>query len=136
MNHIDRTIARIPSMDAKARAALRRNAGSTLRKSPSSLDAQRIMDALDAFETAQPKASRFDITGLLAWEKFRHGETTFRAFHGDDLAGRIFMRANHSGTEKDVYSIEILGQVLPGDWHHIADARAAGEAAFAEKREK
>lgn len=44
----------------------------------------------------------------------------------------IFKRANHSGTEKDVFSVEILGELQPDVWHHIADARAAGEAAFAE----
>ncbi|MEQ9568485.1 MAG: hypothetical protein RLN85_22180, partial [Pseudomonadales bacterium] len=56
-----------------------------------------------------------------------------RAFFGDRNVGRILKRANHSGTEKDVYSVEILGELLPGVWHHIADARAAGEAAFAEQ---
>lgn len=72
-------------------------------------------------------------TGLLSWEKRRHGEATCRAFHEDRVVGRIFKRANHSGTEKDVYFVEILGQELPRDFHYIDDARAAGEAAFAAK---
>lgn len=131
MNHIDKFISRIPSMDANARTATRRNAENTLKKSPDSLDARRIIDVLDALDASQPKAERFDITGLLAWEKYQRGApTTVRAFFGDQLVGRIIKRANHSGTEKDVYSVEILGQRLAGNWHHIAHARAAGEASW------
>lgn len=135
MNHIDKFITRIPSMDAKARAATRRNAENILKKSPDSLDARRIIDVLDSLDASQPKAERFDISGLLAWEKYQRGATTtVRAFFGDQLVGRIIKRANHSGTEKDVYSVEILGEQLAGNWHYIADARAAGEASFAEKQ--
>ena len=135
MNHIEKFIARIPSMEAKARAVTRRNAENTLRKSPDNLDARRIVDVLDALAASQPKAERFDITGPLAWEKYQRGATTtVRAFFGDQLVGRIIKRANHSGTEKDVYSVEMLGQMLAGNWHHIVDAHAAGEASFADKQ--
>src|SRR6056297_1692505 len=103
MTNIDKIIERIASMDAKARTSLRRNAVNTLQKSPDSMDACRVIDALDAFEESLPKAERFDITGLLAWEKFQRGApTALRAFFGDQIAGRIIKRANHSGTEKDV----------------------------------
>lgn len=137
MNHVDKIIARIPSMDAKARATLRLNAENTLKKSPDSGDARRIVEALDAFEASRPKEERFDVTGLLAWEKYRRGApTTVRAFFGDQNVGRIIKRANHSGSEKDVYSVEILGKLLSRDWHHIAEARTAGEAAFAERQKR
>lgn len=133
-NNIDRIIEKIPMMEAKARAALRQNADEILKKTPESEDAQRVIDALDAFDKGRPKAERFDITGLLAWEKYQKGEATpFRAFYGDQVVGRIIKNANHSGTEKDVYSVEILGHVIPGAWHHISDARLAGETAFRER---
>ncbi|MEY8118450.1 hypothetical protein AB9F26_09310 [Falsihalocynthiibacter sp. BN13B15] len=135
MSHIDKIIAQIPSMDVNARARLQRNAENAIQKSPESPDARRVLNALDAFEADRPAAERFDITGLLAWEKYQRGAPTIvRAFFRDQTVGRIIKRANHSGTEKDVYSVNILGEMLSGDWHHISDARAAGEAAFAKRR--
>lgn len=135
MNHLDRTIARIPSMEAKARAVLRKNADDILTKSPGDPNAQRVLDALKAFEASQPKAARFTVTGLLSWEKYEQGATSsVRAFFGDQIVGRIFKRANHTSLDKEVYSVEVLGRSLPGNWHHIADARAAGEAAFVEQQ--
>ncbi len=136
MSHIEKVIARIPSMDARARAALRRNAEDKLAALPENANAQRVLDELDTIESSLPKNSKYDVTGLLAWEKYQMGEATpFRAFYGDQVVGRIMKRANHSGADKDVYSVEILERVIPGVWHHIADARAAGEAAFLELRD-
>ena len=89
-----------------------------------------MIAALNAFDGARPRASALDVTGLLAWKKHRHGEATFRAYHGDDAVGRIFKRADHSMTETNVYSVEILGNQVSGTFHHIRDAREAGECAF------
>lgn len=136
MSNIDKIIERIPMMEAKGRAVLRRNAMGTLTNTPESENAQRVVDALNVFEESRPRTERFDITGLLAWEKYLEGEATpFRAFHGDQVVGRIIKNANHSGTDKDVYSVEILGHAVPGAWHHIADARLAGETAFRKQSE-
>ena len=33
-------------------------------------------------------------------------KAAFRAFHGTEVVGRIFKRADHSSVEKDVYSVE------------------------------
>lgn len=131
MTQIDATIARIPTMTVQSRAALRRNADASLAKSPDSTDAQRILDAIDAFDAGRTKPSDLEVTGLLSWEKHRAGQAAFRAFHGAEVFGRIFKRADHSSVEKDVYSVEIDGQTLPGAFHHIKDAREAGERAFA-----
>lgn len=134
MSHIDAIIDRIPSMNAKSRANLRENIGSTLTKEPEDESACRILDALNAFEEASAKPQRLEVTGLLGWEKRPHNKQfTFRAFHKGRVVGKIFKRANHSGTEKDVYTVEILEQLLPRKFHHIKDARTAGEAAFAEQ---
>lgn len=135
MTQIDTTIARIPGMTAKSRAALRRNAEAALAKSSEDAAARRILDALDAFETERTKSSELEVTGLLSWEKHRAGQATFRAFHGAEIVGRIFKRADHSSLEKDVYAVEINGVTLPGAFHHIRDARAAGARAFAASRD-
>ncbi len=131
MTQTDATIARIPGMTAKSRVALRRNAQAALTKSPEDAAARRILDALDAFEGGVAKPSDREVTGLLSWEKHRAGQATFRAFHGAEVVGRIFKRADHSSVEKDVYAVEINGVTLPEAFHHIRDARMAGEEAFA-----
>jgi len=131
MSHIDKTIADLPNRSAKDRANLRRNADAMLKKSPGQNEALRLLVALDAFDASRAKPAKLEQTGLLAWEKYQKGEATpFRAYHGDRVVGRIIKRANHSGTKKDVYSVEILDQILAGVFHHISEARAAGEAAF------
>ncbi|MGK7654963.1 hypothetical protein ACSQ76_22000 [Roseovarius sp. B08] len=133
MSHIESTIARIPFMDARARARLRKNAEDNLQKKPE--DAHRVLQELDAFEDVNSQPQNLEKTGLLGWEKRPpdYKIYSFRAFHEGRVVGTIFKRANHSTTEKDVYSVEILSQQLPGKFHHIKDARAAGESAFAEQ---
>ena len=136
MTHqIDATIARIPGMTAQSRATLRRNAEAVLVKSSEDAAPRRLLDALDAFEAGRTKPSELEATGLLSWEKHRAGQATFQAFHGGDVVGRLFKRADHSSVEKDVYSVEINGVTLPGAFHHIRDARVAGERAFAASRD-
>ncbi len=134
MSHIDTIIARIPSMDARARAILRDNAGNNLKKNPDDSDARRVLDALNAFDDANDKPQSLKVTGLLAWEKRPHEKIyNFRAFHEGRVVGRIFKRADHSSTEKDVYTVEINDLQIPGQFHNIKDARAVGEAAFVEQ---
>ncbi|MCU9849387.1 hypothetical protein OEZ60_15405 [Defluviimonas sp. WL0024] len=135
MSHIEKTISRLPTMNAKALATLRGNANAALARKPDDQDARRLLDALDAMEGGKPKTAEFEVTGLLAWEKHRPGEGTFRAFHGENVVGRIFKRADHSSRDKDVYSLEILGAAIPGAFHHIRDAREAGEREFCSRRE-
>jgi hypothetical protein len=135
MTQTDATIARIPGMTAQSRAALRRNAEAALAKSPDDGTARRLLDAIDTFEAGRAKPSELEVTGLLSWEKHRDGQATFRAFHGTEVVGRIFKRADHSSVEKDVYAVEINGVTLPGAFHHIRDAREAGERAFAASRD-
>jgi hypothetical protein len=134
MSHIEKTIVRLPSMNAKDRATLRGNAMAVLARKPGDKDARRLLEAIDAIEAAKPKAAEFEVTGLLSWEKYRAGESTFRAFHNETVVARIFMRANHSDNDKEVYSLEVLGQEIHGAFHHIRDARAAGEREFASRR--
>lgn len=130
MTQIDATIARIPTMTATSRAALRKNAEVRTVRQPGDTEARRVIEALDTFEDTRPKTATVEVTGLLAWEKYRPGEATFRAFHGEESVGRIFKRADHSMTDKDGYSVEILGEAVEGVFHHIRDARKAGERAF------
>lgn len=133
MSDIKAIIDRIPCMNAKSRANLRENIAKTLANTPEDESACRILDALNAFEEADAEPQRLEVTGLLGWEKRPHTKTfTFRGFYEGRVVGQILKRANHSGTEKDVYTVDILEQLLPGKFHHIKDARVAGEAAFGE----
>lgn len=135
MSQIEKTVARLHAMNAKALATLRENANAVLARKPDAEDARRLLDALDAIEAAKPRADQFEVTGLLSWEKHRPGVGAFRAFHGEHVVGRIFKRADHSSLDKDVYSLEVLGTAVPGAFHHIRDARDAGEREFACRRE-
>ncbi len=73
-----------------------------MKKSPGQKDALRLLGARDAFEANRAKPVKLELTGLLAWEKYKKGDATpFRAFHGDRVVGRIIKRANHSGIEKN-----------------------------------
>ncbi|HHX89579.1 MAG TPA: hypothetical protein GX700_07360 [Paracoccus sp.] len=136
MSHIDETIARIPAMSRKAREEWALKTRNMLKKSPGHADALRLKSALEAAEAVRPPQARLEITGMLAWEKHQSGESTFRAFQGEREVGRIFKRADHSGSESEVYSVTILGQVVAEAIHHIRDARVAGEAAFRALSEK
>lgn len=131
MSNDDKIIEGIKFKDAKSRAAMRRNAERAIVKAPENELAHRIIAELDAVEGGLQKPSEFEVTGLLSWEKHRAGQATFRAFHGEKVVGRIFKRADHSMANKDVYSVEILGETLPGSFQHIRDARDAGEQAYA-----
>lgn len=137
MSNIEKILARIPSMDARARTRLRKNAQAKLKLNLGNEDARRVIDVLDELEKANFQPQNLVKTGLLSWEKrpLEKKIFSFRAFHEDCVVGWIHKRANHSSTEKDVYSVEILGQTIPGQFHFIADARAAGEAAFTEQNQ-
>ena len=94
MTHFDRTIAGLHEKSARVRATLRRNAEAMLRRVPGHPDARRLLDALNAIETERSAPAHRHVTGLLAWETYRAGATTFLGYHGDQVVGRIFMRAN------------------------------------------
>jgi hypothetical protein len=130
MSNVEKIIARLPHMTAKELAAVRRNVDTALVKRPGDADALRVLHELNAVTSLKPEPSAFEVTGLLSWEKHRPGESTFRAFHGDSVVGGIFKRDDHSGMDKEVYTLEILGRAVAGAFHHIRDARAAGEAEF------
>lgn len=130
MSYINNIIASVPTMSPKERKEWAAKAENMLKKSPEHSDARRLIDALAAAETRRPPDNQLEITGVLAWEKHQHGETTLRAFYGDKVVGKIFKKANHSSKDKDVYSVEILGQNVADAIHHIKDAREKGEEVF------
>lgn len=135
MSLIEKMIAQLPDMTAKARAAHLNNVKVALAKNPDDPGARRLLEAHEALDETIPTTSGVDVTGLLSWEKNRAGTSTFRAFHDGKVVGRIFKGANHSVLHKDVYELEILGTKVPGRFHHILDAREAGERAFTSRRE-
>jgi len=42
----------------------------------------------------------------------------------------ILKRTTHKGHDKEIYTVEVLGTPLPDRFHHVAEARAAGSAAW------
>ena len=123
-----KTIARIPLMDSKKRASTRKNAENKLKEAPDNEDARRILAALDAFEDPPRMVS----TGLLKWElqPREQKKYKFHAFHDDHEVGYIFKDKNHTSMGKHVYQVVINDQALEEQFHHIKDARVAGEVAF------
>jgi hypothetical protein len=53
-----------------------------------------------------------------------------RGFVDGVPVARIFVGATHTATRKEVYPAEVLGTPSPDRFHRIADALAAGSAAF------
>ncbi len=137
MTPTEKTIARIPEMSRLQRKALRANAERLAANG--SGEARAVLDALDSAEAqtgraARPTSDGLQSTGLLQWEPRARGTTSTHAFHEGRKVGRIFKHGNHSNADKEVYTVEILGTPLPRRFQHIAEARTAGEAAFAERQ--
>lgn len=130
MSHIDNMIARLPAMSAAQISVLQDNARNILREQPENADAQRVLDAIAGITQAGPDSESHLVTGVLSWEKHRPDAPRFHAFHDGAEVGCIFKRANYSNSDKDVYSLVILGQTIPGTFQHVGDARHAGEAAM------
>ena len=103
MTQIENLKAKIPSMDAKAKSRLRQNASSILSRNPGDANAREILEFLNAEEATQPRGDRYDVTGLLSWETYRSDQSVFRAFHEDDVVGRIFMR----GMQESAFSLRV-----------------------------
>jgi hypothetical protein len=59
----------------------------------------------------------------------------FRGFHEGQIVATIFMHANHTNTDKDVYSLEVDGRERPGRFAAIEEARRMGETIFTGSRE-
>lgn len=133
MGHIDSIVERIPGMRRKERQEWRGKALAQLKRSPGNPDALRLLAALDhADET--PSSASLESTGLLEWEKHDAAASSFRAYYNGQCVGRIFKRNNHTSADKEVYSVEIRGEVVADGVHRIADARRSGEAAFRQKQ--
>lgn len=132
MGHIDSVVERIPGMSRKERLEWRGKALAQLKRSPGNSDAVRLLAALDLADETASSASLVS-TGLLEWEKHDAGESSFRAYYNGQCVGKIFKRNNHSNADKEVYSVEIRGEVVADGVHRIANARRSGEEAFRQK---
>lgn len=95
-------------------------------------DAARLEAAILA-ELAGRRRARLKPEGGLWWEPH---DADFPHFHGyADAEGTravatILKRSPHKGDDKEVYSVEVMGEAIPGTFHHVADARVAGSTAW------
>lgn len=131
--HIDATIARIAQMTTKEQAQWQEKARRVLSRKPGDPDAERLMIAI-ADASAQIPAESWISTGLIAWEPGGNDRPTCHGFADGVQVARIFKNATHTASRKDVYALEVLGASLPDRFHHIGDARLAGEREFLAQR--
>lgn len=125
---IERRIAELPGKTDAQLQVLLENARRPAQRGP---EAARLEAAILA-ECARRRLARLKPEGGLWWEPF----AGFPQIHGyaDASASRrvatILKRTTHKGHDKEVYTVEVLGQPVPGRFHHVAEARAAGSAAW------
>ena len=125
-SHIDSVIARIPAMTAKESDVWRDKARNVLSKKPFDPDAKRLIAALGDPPTPVALESWIS-TGLIAWEPGGNERPTCLGFADGIPVARIFKNATHTANRKDVYAVEVMGAAMPERFHHIGDARQAGE---------
>ena len=135
MTQIESLKAKIPSMDAKAKSRLRQNAFSSYPATPRMQVRAKFSSSSMPKRQHSPEETGTTSQACCLGKHIAAISLFFRAFHEDDVVGRIFMRANHSSTQKDVYTLEILGAPVEGAFHHIRDARHAGERVFAARKD-
>ena len=131
MTRIEGIVASIPDMASDKRARFRQSADRVLAKNSDDADARRLLEALDKFESNLPQ-KRIS-SGHLEWDSSLSGSNKFQAYYGDKVVGYIFKDSNHSNANKDVYSVWLHNQQLPGKFRFIEEARKAGEDAFSKK---
>jgi hypothetical protein len=129
--HIEKTIARMPEMTLGELRDWREKAQNVLAKQPENPEARRLLDAIEDHFAHSTAAERLIWTGSIGWEP--HEASGCRGFVNGEQVARIIKRATHTATRKEVYSVEIMGEVLASRFHHISDARDAGWVAFQKK---
>lgn len=131
--HIDATIARIAQMTTKERAQWREKARRVLSRKPGDPDAKRLIIAI-ANASSQIPAESWISTGQIAWEPGGNDRPVCLGFADGVQVARIFKNATHTAIRKNIYAVEVLGASLPDRFHHIGDARLAGEREFLAQR--
>lgn len=95
-------------------------------------DASQLEAAILA-ELASRRLARLKREGGLWWEPH---DPDFPQFHGyadaegQERVATILKRTTHKTADKEVYAVEVMGVPLPDVFHHVAEARAAGSAAW------
>lgn len=131
--HIDAAIARIAHMTTKERAQWQEKARRVLSRKPRDPDADRLMIAI-ANASSQIPAESWISTGRIAWEPGGNERPICLGFADRVQVAQIFKNATHTASRRDVYAVEVLGASLPDRFHHIGDARLAGEREFLAQR--
>ncbi len=127
---IEKLIAELPQKtDAQLEALLANTRRPAQRGRP---EAARLEAAVLA-EGARRRLARLKPEGGLWWEPHDAGFPQFHGYADAEATLRvatILKRTTHTGHDKEVYTVEVLGRPLPSRFHHVAEARAAGSAAW------
>ena len=127
---IDKLLADLPQKtDAQLEVLLTNAQRPSQRGRPEAL---RLEAAILA-ENSRRKLARLTQVGGLWWEPHDAGFPQFHGYADADASRRIatiLKRTTHKDHDKQVYSVEVLGKPLLGHFHHVAEARAAGSAAW------
>lgn len=125
---IDKVIASLPQKDASQRKVLRNNANNRLAANPENVDAQRLLEALDKFQSTNRKPAS-NYSGAIQWDAHGHAGTSFGKVDGGVVA-KITKSQNHTADNEKIYSVEVLGNVLPEEPRYIKQARKAAEVEY------
>lgn len=127
---IERLIAVLPEKtDAQLQVLLTNARRPAQRGRPGAV---RLEEAILA-EAARRRLARLMPEGGLWWEPHDAGLPQFHGYADAQAARRvatILKRTTHKGHDKEVYTVEVMGTPLPGRFHHVAEARTAGSAAW------
>ena len=135
MSNIRKIIDSLPAKTPKARTIMRENINERLEKDPEDRQAIRLLGVLDDIETSKKQErSRKQDAECLKWNNHDHGKTKKFAYYRGKEIGRIFQISNHSNRIKFVYRVVILDNELPDLFHHVEEARKAGEQEFKSRR--
>ena len=128
---------RLAALLGIADAALKRLLGNVGRSAVRGQPDAALLRAGIGAEFARRRVARIRREGDLWWEPH---DADFPQCHGyaDPEGTRrvatILKRTTHKADDKEVYSVEVMGVACEGRFHHVADARAAGAAAWARLR--
>ncbi len=128
---IEKRLAALPSMTDAALKGLLENTGRPEMRGRD--DAERLRAGIEV-EFARCRVSRIRREGALSWEPHDEGFPQCHGYADAEATRRvatILKRTTHKADDKEVYSVEVMGVALVGRFHHVADARAAGAAAWA-----
>ncbi|MDG3039814.1 hypothetical protein [Roseicyclus marinus] len=123
MSRIDDVISAIPTMTETKREIWAANAARVIargpRRNPAHADAQRLQDAIEAFEATRPQHEDLTFACGLEWDRAIKDRNIFRGFDGDRLVARI------TRVKPGKFAVKVKGTVVGRTYSTLSAARAA-----------